>query len=73
MQIMPTTKSGKSTGPPSPAISAPQAPTTPASNRDQRKAMIKKDVTHVLEELWGYGPDEIFYKIFERQTRNGGV
>ena len=35
--------------------------------------MFKEDIDYVLEELWGYGPEEIFYKIFERETKIGGV
>ena len=41
--------------------------------RAQRKFIIKEDAKHVLEELWGYHPEDIFYKIFERETKCRGV
>lgn len=50
---MVTTKSGKSTNLPlpKPAIPAPQEPNASASNRAQRKVLVKEDIHHALEEL----------------------
>lgn len=35
--------------------------------------MIKEDAKHALEELWGYDPEDSFYKIFKREAKNEGV
>ena len=41
--------------------------------RAERKAIIDEDVKHVLEELWGYEPEDAFYKVFKRESKTGGV
>ena len=69
---MPTTRSrrGKGTG----SIPTPTQPVAPPSlTRAERKAIIDEDVKHVLEELWGYEPDDVFYKVFKRESKTGGV
>ena len=45
---------------------------TAADNtRSRRKAALKEDVKHLLEELWDAEEDEMFYKIFTRETKRG--
>ena len=41
------------------------------NTRSRRKAALKEDVKHLLEELWDVEEDETFYKIFTRETKKG--
>ena len=45
---------------------------TAADNtRSRRKAVLKEDVRHLLEELWDIEEDDMFYKFFTRYTNRG--
>ena len=70
---MPTTRGGRETAPAASNAPATQPPAQPQLSRAQRKAMIEEDVKHVLEELWDYEPEDVFYKIFKREAKTGGV
>ena len=70
---MAITRSRRDTTPAASNAPATQPPAPPSLSRAQRKAIIKEDVKHVLEELWGYEPDGIFYKVFEREAKTRGV
>ena len=50
-----------------------QANAPPSFTRAERKAMIEEDANCILEELWGYEPEDAFYKIFKRDTKVGGI
>ena len=50
-----------------------QANAPPSLTRAERKAIIDEDVKHVLEELWAYEPEDVFYKVFKRELKTGGV
>ena len=49
----------------------PQPVVPPSLTRAERKAIIDEDVKHVLEELWNYKPDDVFYKVFKRESKTG--
>ena len=69
---MPATRSRKGKG----IVSNPTSPqpvTPPSLTRAERKAIIDEDAKHVLEELLDYEPDDVFYKIFKRESKIGGV
>ena len=36
------------------------------TTRASKKAALKEDIKHVLEELWDAEEEELFYKIFSR-------
>ena len=42
-----------------------------SNTREQRKVALKEDVKNLLEELWDAEEEEIFYKIFIRETSKG--
>ena len=64
-------RKGKGSNPRLPTGPQPVAP--PSLTRAERKAIIDEDAKHVLEELWGYEPDDVFYKVFKRESKTGGV
>ena len=70
---MTTTRSGRETAPAASNTPATQPPAQPQLSKAQRKAMIEEDVKHVLEELWSYEPEDVFYKVFKREAKTGGV
>ena len=39
--------------------------------RDKIIKAVKKDVNHLLEELWDSEPDEPLYKILTKETKKG--
>ena len=41
--------------------------------RAERKAIIDEDAEYALEEIWGYEPEDAFYKVFKRESKTGGV
>ena len=41
------------------------------SQTDVRKAENKEDITHVYEEIWGFDPDETFYKSYPEKPIRG--
>ena len=40
-------------------------------NREKRRSKTKEDIKNLIEEVWGFGLDETFYKIFSRQASKG--
>ena len=62
-------RKGKGSNPPLSILPQPIAP--PSLTRAERKAIIDEDAKHVLEKLWGYEPDDVFYKIFKRESKTG--
>ena len=61
---MSTTRSRKGKGTESiPTSTQPVIP--PSLTRAERKVIIDEDAKHVLEELWNYEPDDVFYKVFK--------
>ena len=42
-----------------------------SSKREKRRADIKEDVKHLLEEVWDFFPEESFYKIFTKYSLKG--
>ena len=65
------TRKEKAPNPRSPTGSQAIAPTP--LTRAERKAIIDEDAKHALEELWGYEPEDSFYKIFKRESKTAGV
>ena len=41
------------------------------SKREKRRADIKEDIKHILEEVWDVFPEEPFYKIFSVAAQKG--
>ena len=41
------------------------------SKREKKRAETKEDIEHLLKEIFDFGPDETFYKIFSRQASHG--
>ena len=41
------------------------------SKREKRRSETKEDIEHLLEEIFDFGPDKTFYKIFSRQASHG--
>ena len=42
-----------------------------SSKREKRRADIKEDIKHILEEVWDIFPEEPFYKIFTKEASRG--
>ena len=42
-----------------------------ATSRENRRKANEKDTKHVLEELWDFKPEDIFYKIVSREAKKG--
>ena len=41
------------------------------SRKAERAIAIQEDIKHLLEEVWNYEPEDIFYKIFKREASKG--
>ena len=50
---------------------APATKPSSLTSRENRRKANEEDIKHVLEELWDFKPEDIFYKIVSREARKG--